>query len=150
MSERFPSLDLFRDFQEPGRFEAEVYDLEIEGQMPAQLRGNYYRLTPDPAWPPRHEHPIHFDGDGAMSLFRISADGVNFRHRYVQTERYLAEQRARRALFGAYRNPYTDDPSVAGIDRSVANTTPLWYRQRLFALKAVSYTHLTLPTNREV
>ena len=135
MSERFPSGDLFRDFQEPGRFEAEVYDLEIEGQLPAQLRGNYYRLTPDPAWPPRHEHPIQFDGDGAMSLFRISAEGVNFRHRYVQTERYLAEQRARRALFGAYRNPYTDDPSVAGVDRSVANTTPLWYRQRLFALK---------------
>ena len=135
MSNRFPPLDLYSDFQEPGRFEADVHGLEVEGTIPAALRGNYYRLTPDPAWPPRHANPIPFDGDGAISMFRFAAGHVDFRHRYVRTERFLAERAARRALFGAYRNPDTDDPRVAGIDRSVANTTPLWYRQRLYALK---------------
>ncbi len=135
MSQRFPTLDLFGDFQAPGRIEADLHDLEIDGQIPAELRGAYYRLTPDPAWPPRHAKPIQFDGDGAMSMFRFDPGRIALRHRYVQTERYLAERQAGRALFGAYRNPYDDDPQVAGIDRSVANTTPLWYRQRLFALK---------------
>ena len=36
---------------------------------------------------------------------------------------FEAERAARRALFGAYRNPFTDDPPVAGIDRTTANTS---------------------------
>jgi carotenoid cleavage dioxygenase len=38
-------------------------------------------------------------------------------------------------LFGAYRNPFTDDPSVSGMDRGTANTSVWWHAGRLFALK---------------
>jgi hypothetical protein len=41
----------------------------------------------------------------------------------------------RRALFGRYRNPFTDDPAVAGVDRTVANTTPIWHAGRLLMAK---------------
>ena len=34
-----------------------------------------------------------------------------------------------------YRNPFTDDPSVEGVDRTVANTTPIWHAGRLFMTK---------------
>ncbi|MCP5146419.1 MAG: carotenoid oxygenase family protein, partial [Gammaproteobacteria bacterium] len=42
---------------------------------------------------------------------------------------------AGKPLFGAYRNPLTDDPSVKGRIRSTANTTPIVHAGKLFALK---------------
>jgi carotenoid cleavage dioxygenase len=39
------------------------------------------------------------------------------------------------ACSGIYRNPFTDDPSVAGVDRTVANTTPYYHAGRLFMSK---------------
>ncbi|MGE4411914.1 MAG: carotenoid oxygenase family protein, partial [Sphingobium sp.] len=53
----------------------------------------------------------------------------------IGTDRYLAEKKENKALFGAYRNPYTDDPSVRGVERTVANTTPIWHGGRLFLTK---------------
>jgi carotenoid cleavage dioxygenase-like enzyme len=53
----------------------------------------------------------------------------------VRTERHEAEVAAGRALFGKYRNPYTDLPEAAGIDRTVANTTPVWHAGRLLMSK---------------
>ena len=55
--------------------------------------------------------------------------------RYVQTERHQREVAAGRALFGKYRNPFTDRPEVAGLDRTVANTTPVWHAGRLLMTK---------------
>jgi carotenoid cleavage dioxygenase len=53
----------------------------------------------------------------------------------VQTERHRTEVAKGRALFGKYRNPYTDRPEVRGIDRTVANTTPVWHAGRLLMTK---------------
>lgn len=49
--------------------------------------------------------------------------------------RFLAEREAKRSLFGKYRNPYLDDPSVQGHDRGTANTAIGWHAGRMFALK---------------
>jgi carotenoid cleavage dioxygenase-like enzyme len=53
----------------------------------------------------------------------------------VQTERHRAEVAAGRALFGKYRNRYTDRPEAAGLDRTIANTTPVWHAGRLLLSK---------------
>ena len=53
----------------------------------------------------------------------------------MRTAKFELERRARRALFGAYRNPYTDSPEVAGQDNNTANTSMLWHHGRLYALK---------------
>ena len=63
-----------------------------------------------------------FEGDRAA---RMKRDGGA----------WTLEKAARKALFGRYRNPFTDDPSVAGMDRTVANTTPVWHAGRLFMTK---------------
>ena len=52
--------------------------------------------------------------DGMIARFNIEGGAVDFDIRYVETERYLAEKKARRALFGRYRNPFTDDPERRG------------------------------------
>jgi carotenoid cleavage dioxygenase-like enzyme len=137
---RFPDVPTFRGFQAPGRIEADVWDLEVvQGAIPADLDGAYYRVGPDPQYPPLLGDDIFLNGDGMVSVFRFADQRVSFRCRYVRTPKFLAERAAGRALFGAYRNPFTDDPSVSGISRGTANTNILWHGGRMLALKEDSH-----------
>ncbi len=70
-----------------------------------------------------------------VSRFLIEDGHVDYDIRYVHTARYVAERRARRALFGRYRNPFTDVADVKGVDRTVSNTTPVWHAGRLLMTK---------------
>jgi isoeugenol monooxygenase len=119
----------------PSRLECDLFELEYTGVLPAALNGRFYRCGPDPQFPPRFADDFFINGDGVVSMFRFANGHVDFKSRYVQTDKLKTERAARRALFGAYRNPFTDDPSVHGIDRSTANTSVLWHDGRLFALK---------------
>lgn len=138
---QFPNTPLFRGYNRPQRIECDVFELEYEGRIPEALNGAFYRCGPDPQFPPLHPNDIGISGDGFVSLFRIRDGHVDFRQRYVRTDKFMAERQARRALFGAYRNPFTDDPSVAGIDRTTANTSILWYDGRLMACKEDGLPH---------
>lgn len=149
MSNLFPNTPTFTGFNEPRRIEAEVRDLEVEGELPAQLSGSYYRCGPDPRFPPRLGDDINLNGDGMVSLMRFDAGHVDFRSRYVRTEKFRLESAARKALFGAYRNPYTDDPSVAGRDRTTANTNVVYHAGRLFAVKEDGLPHELDPDTLE-
>jgi carotenoid cleavage dioxygenase-like enzyme len=110
-------------FNSPTRFEAEVYDCEVEGKLPSDLHGTFYRLQCDFAYPPpRNEWASGFNGDGHVSMFRFANGSVDYVGKYVKTDRLMAERKARKRLFGVYRNRLTDDPSVQNIDRGAANT----------------------------
>src|SRR5690242_17926386 len=118
----------------PLRAEAEVRDCQIEGKLPSDLSGGFYAVGPDPQYPLAPGN-IPFDGEGHVRLFRIRGGRVDYRTRYVRTERYLAQDRARRALMPMYRNPSLDDPSVKGLSRSTANTHVIQHKNLLLALK---------------
>jgi len=136
MVEAFPKTANFRGFMEPVRVEADIHDLVIEGEIPPVLRnGSLYRLGPDASYPPLLGDDVGFNGDGMMRMFRFGEDKVDFKSRYVRTERFELEHAAGRALFGAYRNRYTADPSVRDKDAGTANTTPIWHGGKLLALK---------------
>ena len=133
---RFPTTAEFTGANAPVRIEADVRGLAtISGEVPRQLNGTFYRIQPDPAWPPRLGTDISLNGDGMLTAFIFENGHVDFRSRYIKTEKFLAERESRKALFGAYRNPFTDDPSVAGLSRGTANTAILWHGKLLFALK---------------
>lgn len=132
---RFPDELVYRGYAAPSRVEADVYDLEIDGTLPPELHGTYYRAAADPQYPPLHGTDIFINGDGIVHMVRMADGHADLKTRYVRTEKFLLEREARRAVFGAYRNPYTDDPSVAGRNRGTANTSVLWQGGRLFALK---------------
>jgi carotenoid cleavage dioxygenase len=84
---------------------------------------------------------ININGDGLVTQFRFENGHLDFKSRYVRTEKFRLETAARKALFGAYRNPFTDDPSVAGRDRTTANTSVVFHAGRLFALKEDGLPH---------
>jgi len=135
MSTVFPATPTFTGFNEPCRIEADVFDLDVEGRLPSELDGTFYRCGPDPCFPPRLGDDININGDGMVMMFRFCDGHVDLKSRYVRTEKFRRERSARRALYGAYRNPFTDDPSVAGLDRTTANTNVVFHAGRLFALK---------------
>jgi carotenoid cleavage dioxygenase-like enzyme len=132
---RFPDKPNFRGLFAPSRMEVDIEDLEIGGVLPDDLNGVFYRVAPDPQFPPPLGDDIWFNGDGMAARFDFHGGRVDFRQRWVRTEKFLLEQSAGKALFGAYRNPLTDDASVSGRARGTANTNIVFHAGRLLALK---------------
>jgi carotenoid cleavage dioxygenase-like enzyme len=132
---KFPDTPMFQGFNLPSRLEADIFELETTGTIPKDLNGTFFRIQPDHRFPPLFEEDIHFNGDGSVSAFRFSNGHVDFKQRYVQTERYKAETAARKALFGKYRNPYTDNEAVKGVIRTASNTNIVFWRGVLLATK---------------
>jgi carotenoid cleavage dioxygenase len=118
----------------PFRTECDIRDCDIEGEIPSNINGAFYRVGPDWQYPPMKGN-IPFDGEGHVSMFRIANGHVDFRSRYPRTQRFKAQAEARRRLFGMYRNKFTDDPSVANVSRGTANTHVVYHHDLLFALK---------------
>lgn len=133
---KFPDTPSFTGLFAPSGVEADVHALPlIAGAVPTDLDGAFYRVAPDPQFPPRGGTDIWFNGDGMVTMFRFHAGEVRLRQRWVHTEKYVLEAQAGKALFGAYRNPLTDDPAVVGRIRSTANTNVLVHAGKLLALK---------------
>ena len=137
-------------FNSPTRFEADIYDCEVWGEVPSDIEGTFYRTACDFQYrPPENEWLTGFNGDGHVSAFRFANGSVDFKSRYVKTERLLAERRARKRLWGVYRNHLTDDPAVADIDRGAANTHIYWHGGKMMVLKEDAMPYLIDPHSLE-
>lgn len=132
---KFPDTPYFKGGLQPTRLEADVCELETTGTIPEDINGTFFRIQPDPRFPPVFEADVHFSGDGNVSAFRFQDGHVDFKQRYVQTDRFHAEKAQRRSLFGKYRNPYTDSEMVKGVVRTVSNTNVTFWRGILLASK---------------
>jgi carotenoid cleavage dioxygenase-like enzyme len=147
---RFPDSPNYQGLFTPSRVEADISDLEFDGKVPADIDGAFYRVAPDPQFPPLLPDDIWFNGDGMISMFRFRRGRIDFKQRRARTDKFILEEQAGRALFGAYRNPLTDDPSVRGRYRGTANTNALVHGGRLLALKedspALAMDPITLAT----
>ena len=123
-------------FSAPNRFDADIYDCEIEGKLPSDIHGVFYRLQGDYQYvPPKNDWSTGFNGDGHLSGFFFKDGRVSYKGRVIQTPRLVAEKEQRRRLYGVYRNHYTDDPSVAKLNRTAANTHVYWHGGKLLVLK---------------
>jgi carotenoid cleavage dioxygenase len=132
----FPDSPDYSGLNTPLGQEYDLPNLEVDGQLPAGIEGTFFRAVPDPAFPPFTDDPgAVLSGDGMVSALRFEPGRVSFSIRYVQTARHRAELASGQALFGRYRNPYTDRPEAAGLDRTVSNTTPVWHAGRLLMTK---------------
>ena len=120
----------------PMRFEADVFECHVEGEIPKELEGAYYRTGADRQFPSL-EDDIILNGDGMASMFRFENGHVSFRSRYVQTERLRREREARRRLYGHYRNKFTDDEAVSNLPErdNTGNTYAFNHHGELFMLR---------------
>jgi carotenoid cleavage dioxygenase-like enzyme len=82
----------------PNLREWDAPDLEVEGELPADLRGIHLRNTENPV----HEsiglyHP--FDGDAMLHQIEFADGRASYRNRFVRTDGFLAEQAAAESLW---------------------------------------------------
>ncbi len=128
-----------RGFGAPIRFEADILDCEVVGTIPKDIDGVFYRVGAEWFMPPKFKDDAILNADGYVSMFRIRNGRVSYRGRWVRTERFERNLAAGKQLYGYYRNPYTDDPSISDAAhpnrRTVSNTAPLIHAGKLFSLK---------------
>jgi len=128
-----------RGFNAPMRFEADVFDCEVAGTVPKDLKGGFYRVGGEWYFPPLKPDDAPLNADGYVSAFLFDNGRVDFRGKWVKTERFENDRKAGRQLYGYYRNPYTDDPSVRDLAhparRTVSNTSTFAFDGQLFTLK---------------
>lgn len=110
---------------------------EIEGTIPSDLHGTLFRNGPgllDVNGQPLM-HP--FDGDGLVVSFAFSGGRAFFRSRFVQTEGYLTERKARRILYRGVFGTQKPGGWMANIFdlglKNVANTNVVHWGGKLTA-----------------
>jgi len=79
---KFPDTEVFRGMNKPSRFEGDLFDLEVTGEIPKEINGTFYRVQPDHRFPPLFEDDIHFNGDGSVTGIRIENGHADFKQRY--------------------------------------------------------------------
>jgi len=75
------------------------YDIEVEGCLPKELRGTFFRNGPGrmEVYDTKLVHPI--DGDGMITAITFVDGQAHFRSKYVQTVGYMTEERERRGVY---------------------------------------------------
>jgi carotenoid cleavage dioxygenase-like enzyme len=142
-----------RGYFAPLRFEADVFDCEVEGRIPRELNGAFVRVGGEYFYPPSRADDSPFSTDGFISRFRIADGNVDFKARWIRTPRFLNNLAARRQLYGVYRNPFTADPSNQYADKpflgTVMNTAPIAHHGKLYALKEDAHPYEIDPNTLE-
>lgn len=131
------------------RMEIPYVECTVEGTLPNELQGAFFRLGGRWYYPPKFSDDIPLHADGFMSMFRIQDGRVGYAGRFVETDRLRANREKGRMRFGYYRNRITDDPDVAGINASAANTAAFAFAGKLLALKEDSLPYEIDPVTLE-
>jgi len=127
--------------------------LPVEGRWPAGLRGRYYRNGPGLMQRAGRRYEHWFDGDGLVQAWHIEAGKVSHRARFVQTEKFRAEQQAGRFLLPAFGTAIKAERPLRGPDSvNAANTSVMLQGEALYALweggSAYELDPLTLDTRK--
>lgn len=93
----------------PMRFEATVEDCVVsQGEIPRELNGGFYRNGPTWKRPTKQGFDTPFGMDGMIQGLVFRDGRADFRNRWVRTPKFVAEERAGRALFEWSDNDFGD------------------------------------------
>ncbi len=115
------------------------YEVEqIEGELPAGLRGTLYRNGPGRNEIDGHPFGHLFDGDGMLSQFTFTGRGIHYRNRFVATTHYLGERSATTPRFRSFGSQRAGGPLGnafrMGTPSNPANTSVVLHAGKLLAL----------------
>ena len=107
----------------------------IEGRLPNALRGSYFRNGPGLMQRAGQRYRHWFDGDGLVQAWTLQDGRASHRARFVQTEKFRAEQAAGRFLLPAFGTAIPAERPVRGADSvNTANTSVMLQGNSLYAL----------------
>jgi len=82
--------------------EERAYAPRVEGTIPEGLRGTLYRNGPGLFDRGGRRRRALLDGDGLVQALRFGDSGVEYRARFVRTEKFVAEERAGAFVYGTF------------------------------------------------
>ena len=109
----WPDNAFLQGYYEPLTAECTAPDLIIEGEIPKDLNGTFYRNGPNPQVPPKNEYHF-FTGDGMVHAFTFNNGKVSHKNRWARTERFRIEQRTGESLFSGM-NPLETPAGIPGL-----------------------------------
>ncbi|MGF1460022.1 MAG: carotenoid oxygenase family protein [Leptolyngbyaceae cyanobacterium] len=126
---------------------------DVDGEIPPALTGTLFRNGPGLL--DIHGHPVKhpFDGDGMISSIAIKDGKAYYRNRFVRTEGYVAEQKAKKPV---YRGVFgTQKPGGWWANmfdlrlKNIANTNVIYWGGKLLALWEAAEPHRLHPETLE-
>jgi len=136
MSIDTPSTPFLEGLLAPVFDERDDRNLEVDGELPAGLRGMFVRNGPNPQFAPRGKyHP--FDGDGMVHALYLEDGGARYRNRWVESKGLQVERRHGEALYGGLAEfivPEADIVAEGGIVKNTANTHTVRHAGKILAL----------------
>jgi all-trans-8'-apo-beta-carotenal 15,15'-oxygenase len=147
------TLEAWRGGYQSLKDEHDYWIDQIEGEIPPDLTGTLFRNGPGmlDIDGDRLHHP--FDGDGMICAFTFKDSQVHFRNRYVKTEGYLAEQKAKKILYRGVFGTQKPGGWLANIFdvrlKNIANTNIVYWGQKLLALWEAGLPHRLNPSTLE-
>ncbi|HVT60564.1 MAG TPA: carotenoid oxygenase family protein [Thermoanaerobaculia bacterium] len=107
---------------------------DIEGEVPAFLRGTCYWNGPARFQRGGLRYRHWLDGDGMVCALHCGDDGFHFTNRFVRSAKWVAEEQAERPLFRAFGTAFAGDRLVRGIAlESPVNVSVYPFRGTLLA-----------------
>ena len=109
---------------------------EIDGQVPATLRGTLFRNGSGRNEVGGQWFAHWFDGDGMIASLRFGDDGIRFRNRYVRTDNYRDETAAGRIMYRGFgkMRPGGIPANAFRLPANVSNTSVVMDGDRLLSL----------------
>jgi carotenoid cleavage dioxygenase-like enzyme len=114
------------------RDEVTLTDLDVIGEIPADLHGVYVRNGPNPQFAPEGRYHW-FDGDGMVHAVHFEDGRAHYRNRWIRTDGFVREREAGGGLWrGIMEDPRTNPPGEP--EKDTANTDLVFHNERLLAL----------------
>jgi len=114
--------------------ERDVVIDRVDGRVPEELRGTFYRIGPSTLAVGEDANRHWFDGDGMICAFDFAAGKVTFKNRFVDTPWFSQERAAGKRLFSSFA---ALSPTLRGHlarPKNPANTNVVSFGDRLLAL----------------
>ncbi|WP_030176047.1 carotenoid oxygenase family protein [Kitasatospora arboriphila] len=98
----------------PQRTEVDVADLDIIGELPADLYGSYLRNGPNPRFDPIGSFLYPLDGDAMVHRITFDGGRASYSNRFVRTPMVRFEEQAGQAVWSGLTDGYTPPASAVG------------------------------------
>jgi len=101
---------------EPIGSEIKADHLSVEGSLPSDLTGGYFRNGPNPRFTPLGSYTYPLEGDAMIHGLWLEGGKARYANRWVRTKGIAAEERAGHALYGGLMTPAFVDMALLGPD----------------------------------
>ncbi len=137
MTEAMPDNRFLQGAFAPIDIEYDLAELKIEGEVPRDLNGSFYRNGPNQQFPPRGDYHL-FAGDGMTHAFHIEDGKVSYRNRWIRTAKFKLEQEHQKAMIDPM-NPFNSEQGfedfVFNDKDGLANTACVWHGGKFLVME---------------